>query len=408
MLFFFQKNLLIVLALGFLSGLPLALTASNLSVFLQDSGISIAAIGAFTLVGLPYSFKFLWAPVFDNLYIPLLTKRFGKRRAQLLFMGFFVALATFLLGSTNPVSSMSYTIVFALLLAFCSSTMDIIVDAMRIEILQADEQAAGSSMIIGGYRLGMILTSAYGLYLSQTVNWSAVYTLFSVVIMITTVLIVFFYPSLQYKKHSYGDYKKVLITVFWHPFRDILVRKNIFFIAIFIVFYKFSDAFLMSLTTPFFLDIGYSKDQVVVIVKTYGVLATIVGAFIGGYIGKKIRFEIFVVFGLLLQMVSNLTYLLIVYNDVDTGVLSIVITVENLCSGLSTAALVAYISRLCNLEFTASQYAVLSALSSFGRTSLSSGSGVIVQLYGWPIFIIISALCSLPALLVYRRALKDL
>lgn len=408
MFVYLRRNVLIVLCLGILSGIPLALTSSVLSAMLTQYGIDIKTIGLFAIVGLPYSFKFLWAPLLDNMKVPYLSGCLGRRRAQLVLISSLLAIAIAMLGQTSPQNYILYTALAALVVAFMSASQDIVIDALRIEMLQDDEQAAGASMIVNGYRLGMIVSSAGSLYLAHFNSWPITYLGMALILSIAALISIVLYKESPYiaTVKKYKSWGENFIHSFIDPLKDIYSRTRFWYVLLFIVFFKLSDALIMSLTTPFLLHVGFDLLDIANVSKTFGIMATIAGGLVGGYIGNKLNPLNFIRISLILEMVSNLSYLLLIYTGPEIQSLFVVVSIENICSGISTAALVAYMSQICNKNFPASQYAALSAFASLGRTFISGFSGFIVEAFTWSIFFFISAAASLPALLLSKKALK--
>ncbi|MDF3048026.1 MAG: transporter protein [Candidatus Midichloriaceae bacterium] len=388
-----------------LSGLPLALTASTLSVLLRERGVDLATIGVFAMVGLPHTLKFLWAPILDNLKIYFLSEKLGRRRAQLLLISTLLYLSLAILGlSVN--AEVQYIAVASIIIAFLSASQDTIIDAMRIEMLDDSEQAAGSSSATTGYRMAMIISSAGALSIAHFLGWELSYlSMAAIGFMLLAICVVFYQdivaPIAYDTKLTFIEH---FINTFSKPFIEIYNRTNFFHVIMFVVFFKMSDALILSLNSAFLLDVGFSKLDIAWAVKSFGMAATIIGALVGGYVATKINLKTFVVLGIILQMVSNLSYLLLVDTDGNISKLLLVTTIEYSCSGISTAALVAYISTLCNKQFTASQYSLLSAIASFARTTVAGSAGFMVESIGWSAFFIATALASLPSLLLVGKA----
>jgi PAT family beta-lactamase induction signal transducer AmpG len=208
-------------------------------------------------------------------------------------------------------------------------------------------------------------------------------------------------PEFEYKKRAWDEQIKVM---FWDPMADFIAKPYFGWILVFVISFKLSDALLLSLITPFLLDIGFDKLEIAQVVKGYGVAASIVGSLIGGYLSAKMPMRGFLVTGLLLQMLSNLFYIPVYISGHNIQVLVFATTVEYVCSGISAVALVAYISTLCSHKFTATQYAFFSAVATFGRTTLSSGSGFLVEAFGWIVFFLITVCASIPAFLLVNKA----
>ncbi|MDJ1288034.1 MAG: MFS transporter [Candidatus Midichloria mitochondrii] len=409
---YFKPKVLVIVMLGVASGLPLSLSASTLSAMLMDTGIGIAKIAIFGLASTPYAFKYLWSPLVDNLSLPILSKVLGRRTAWLLltqillfftitFVGFYAAQAPnlFILGAG----------VFCI--AFLSATQDIIIDAYRIEILTDEEQGSGAAAVTFGYRIGMLISSAGSLFIAEYLNWAIAYSSVAL-FLIPGALAALAYgePSLLRRSRKvYSNFIAWLRHSFADPFIEFIKQRNWFVIICLVLLYKLSDAYIGMLTTPFLMDIGFSRVEIASIIKLYGFLTTIVGMFIGGYlIAKYQNMGFILVLGLILQCVSNLVFVVQASYGNDPSVLIAVISVENFCSGLSNASLVAYISTVVKKEFAATHYAILSSLAVVGRTVISSSAGFVVSILGWINFFYFSALLSLPAFiclyyLYYRK-----
>ncbi len=406
MLFYLRKNLLLVFFLGILSGLPLALTASTLSILLRERGFDLATIGAFAMISIPHILKFLWSPLLDNLRIPFLSAKLGRRRAQLSVVGGLLAITILILSGIATTGEIASIAAISVLLAFLSASQDVIIDAMRIELLPIQEQAAGSSMATTGYRVAMIISSSGALSIAHFISWEAAYISMAILsLLILLGCVVFYQEPLNFKKIEDGkSFIAHLASSFVRPLMDIYKRTNFYHMLLFVIFFKMSDALIMALTSPFLLDIGFSKFDIAWVVKSFGMGATIVGALVGGYLANRVGLKKFVVVGLVLQMLSNLSYLMLLSSGSNMTILFIVTTIEYSCSGISTTALVAYISMLCNRQFTASQYALLSALASFARTTVAGTTGLMVEAFGWAVFFVITAIASMPALFLVNKA----
>lgn len=405
MFVYLRKNLLLAFCLGILSGLPLALVASTLSILLRERGVDLSTIGMFAMVSLPYAFKFLWSPILDNLQIYKLSSILGRRRAQLLVVSSLLAVVITALGFIAPAYDVQYVAIAAIILAFLSASQDIVIDAMRIEMLTVDEQAAGSSMATTGYRVAMIISSAGALSIAHFLDWQfAYFGMAALSALLLAVCVAFYKETLGLFTPKKASFIQHFTSTFTLPFIEIYKRTNFFHMILFVIFFKMSDALIMALTSPFLLDMGYSKLDIAAVVKSFGMAATIIGSLVGGYIAVRIGLKKFVILGLILQMISNLSYLLLLQTPGNMPMLFLVTTIEYSCSGISAAALVAYISILCNRQFTASQYALLSAFAVFARTTVAGTSGLMVEQFGWAIFFLITAVASLPSLLLINKA----
>ncbi len=396
-----DKKLLVIMLLGFSSGLPLLLTLSTLSVWLVEIGITKTTIGFFALVGLPYSFKFLWAPFMDNLKIPFFTNYFGRRRSWILLTQVLLILSLIFLGHSDPSIDPKLTALAALLVAFFSASQDIVIDAFRVESLEKKFYGAGAAMIVFGYRIGMLSAGAGALYLASFYQWSVVYILMSLQILIGSFAIL---VSREPEQGSLINIEKKKDILIWFedsvidPFRDFMKKGNWVIILLFVVLYKFGDALVSVVANPFYIEMGFSKIEIANVSKIFGLAATLTGAFIGGIIVTQSGiFKSLLLCGIL-QMLSNLFYAIQAYIGDNIGFLIVTIGFMDLASGMGTAAFIAYLSSLCNIRYTATQYALLSALASVGRTFLSSPGGYLVDTVNWIPFFIFTSIAAIPGI----------
>lgn len=417
---YLHPRLLAILALGFASGLPLALTASTLSIWLTEAGVDKAAIGLFAAVATPYAFKFLWSPLVDGLRIPLLSRLLGQRRAWLILTELLLMAALVALGFADPAHAPGLTALLALLVATLSATQDIVIDAYRVELLKPEQQGEGAAMIVLGYRLGMIISSAGALFLASYGGWTFTYCAMALLVPLGAAAAMLAgepeaVVSSEWRVASETSRHSLLTTRhFSHwlrehviaPFADFMMRPQWALLLLFILLYKFGDAFMGVMTGPFLIETGFTKTQIAAIVKLYGVIATILGSFIGGVLVHKMGLMRALWIGGLLQMASNLMFVVQARAGADAGLLGLTITLENLSGGVGSAAFVAYLSSLCNLRFTATQYALLSSLASAGRTWLSTPSGWAAKALGWEGFFLLSAALAVPGLAVLAKIAK--
>lgn len=368
---------------------------------LKDFDVDITLIGLFGLVGIPSSFKYLWSPLVDNIKLPVL-HRLGRRKSWLLLIQGILATNILAISLFNPQEHIWTIALLAVSLSFLSATQDIVIDALRIEILEKLQQGAGASTVILGYRLGMIASTAGALYVAHFVGWEAAYISMAMLVILCMVLCLFFVkePGVKLQEAREKNFIKWVESAYLNPLREFVTKPRWGYIIGFVMFYKLSDAFIGSLTSPFLLEVGYSKIDIANIVKLYGMIATIVGGLIGGFILERISITKGLILGLFVQMFSNLAFILLLHTGATTTALSIVISIENFCSGIGTAALVAYISNLCNVRYTATQYALLSSIATLGRALFSGASGYVAKAIGWQNFFIFSAMISIPAFLL--------
>lgn len=405
-----EPRLVAVLLMGFSSGLPLALTGATLSFWLAEIGVSLTTIGFFSLVGISYNFKFVWSPLIDRLPIPLLTARLGRRRGWALAIQIPLALAILALGLTDPRVGPAMTAAAAVIVAFLSASQDIVIDAYRIELLRPEEQGAGAAATQWGYRFGMLAAGAGALYSAAVGGWSFAYGLMAA-LMLVGIVTVWLTPepeglgSLEPLPGATGAerLRAWLRRAVLAPFIDLHRRAGtgvLIAILLFIIFYKFGEALAGTMATPLYVSLGFAKVEVASIGKIYGLLATLAGLALGSLVVTRIGvFSALLVCGIL-QMLSNLMYVVQTWAGHDLVALSLTIGIENLTNGMGSAAFVTYLSGLCSVAFTATQYALLSSLAGVGRTILSAWGGKLASVLGWtPFFLLSTALC-VPGLLL--------
>ena len=396
---YFQPRLLAVLVLGFVSGLPLALSASTLSVWLAESGVSLAAIGLFAAVGTPYTLKFLWSPLVDGLPIAFLSRWLGKRRAWLLATQLLLMASLIALGFSNPTENPWQVALFAFLVAIFSATQDIVIDAYRVEILKLEEQGAGAAMSVLGYRLGMIVSAAGALYLATYFGWAITYCVMAALLPLGMLAALWAgEPNHnENRQPTTGNWLREHIV---KPFTDFMQREYWLQILLFILLYKLGDAFLGVMTNPFLIQIGFEKAQIATVVKLYGVIATIAGSFIGGVLVARMGISKTLWICGIGHALTNLMFVAQARVGADVGFLAFSISLENISGGMGTAAFVAFIGSLVNKQFTATQYALLSSFSAFGRTWLSTPAGWFAEKLGWEAFFVLAVLLAAPSLVI--------
>jgi PAT family beta-lactamase induction signal transducer AmpG len=395
---FRSRKIGLLLLLGFASGLPLALTAGTLQAWLAAANVDIVAIGWFALVGQPYTYKFLWAPVMDRYALPFL----GRRRGWLLVTQLLLAAAIAFMGTLTPADSAWLLGGTALSVAFLSASQDIVFDALRADWLEREERGAGAAVSVFGYRIAMLVSGAGALILAdQWLGWQATYWLMAALMgvgMLATWLVVEPEPK--------GAAPKTLDDAVVKPFAEFFSRQGAVALLLLVVLYKLGDAFAGNLTTTFLLrGPGFSLTEIGAINKGFGLAATIVGALAGGALMAKMRlYRALLIFGLL-QALTNLGFMLLAASGKSYALMITVIGLENLCGGMGTAAYVALLMALCDRRFSATQYALLSALSAVGRVYVGPAAGYLVAGFGWQLFFLFTFFIALPglALLVWMR-----
>ncbi len=398
---YLDRRVLVIILLGFSSGLPLALTASTLFTWMRDVGIDLKTIGLFALVATPYTFKFLWSPFVDHYKLPLLYKWLGRRRSWILLTQLVLIALTASFATIDPLADIETVVWLALALAFTSATQDIAVDAYRVEILKDHEQGLGAAAVQYGYRAGMYITGGVTLFLAEFVGWHTAYLLilpwFGLAILATLFMKE---PKETRKKQTSTTLTQTVKKAVLDPFANFMQRESWLVLLVFIVLFKFGDALAGVMTNPFLIDLGFTKAQIGFYVKTIGPIPTYIGIFLGGVMAYQMGIWRALWICGILQMLSNLMFVAQAYVGADPGVLIMTVAIENLAGGMGSAAFVAFLSMLCHREFTATQYALLSSLAVTGRTVLSSSSGYLADALGWLSFFALTALAALPGLLL--------
>ncbi|MBC7540373.1 MAG: AmpG family muropeptide MFS transporter [Bacteriovorax sp.] len=386
--------MLVVLILGFASGLPLGLTAGTLQAWMKTANVDIGTIGLFSLVGLPYSLKFIWSPIMDRYIPPLL----GRRRGWIFLTQIGLVITIAALGFCNPQLTPKYMAFFAVCVAFFSASQDIAIDAYRIEVLDENELGAGASVNVMGYRIAMIVSSALALILSDHIPWSSVY-----LIMAACMLIGIFASVLGPEPKNTEAPPKTLSEAVYKPFTEFFSRAGAVEMLIFILIYKMDVAFAMAITTPFMMDLGFTKTDIGAVLKGVGMFSTIGGTLMGGALLSKwgIKKSLWC-FGII-QALSGFSFFMLAKLGHNYPMMVTAVCVENICSGLATAAFTAFMMNICDKRYTATQFALLTSFMAITRTLVQAPSGFIMKSVGWEMYFIISILISIPGLFLLTR-----
>ncbi|MDA7841679.1 AmpG family muropeptide MFS transporter [Gammaproteobacteria bacterium] len=402
---YLEKKMLITLGMGFVSGVPLLLTITLLQAWLTDEGVSKSTIGLFALVGVPYSLKFLWAPIFDRYVI----SKLGRRRGWILITQVLLIFSIIGLGMTNPAMNAANVALLAIFVTFFSASQDIVIDAYRRESLSDNEQVLGASSYVLGYRIGMLSAGAGGLILADLMSYQFVYLIMALV-MIGGVLITLIAdePVNFSEPSTFLDAVRNPFVEFFKRHGD-SINNNIsipILILLFILLYKVGDTMAHSLSTNFYLEMGYTKTEIGTVVKVFGLIATLVGAFIGGLLSIKIGlYKSLVSFGIF-QAIATLGFAILAVSTKSLMLLASVITLENLAAGMGYTAYLAFIANMTNKQFTATQFALMTAIMSLPRTLFSGSSGFLVEILGWEYYFIFCSLIAFPALIILRNLRK--
>jgi MFS transporter, PAT family, beta-lactamase induction signal transducer AmpG len=389
----FSRRMLVSFVMGFSCGLPLLLTITLLQAWMKEEGVDLTVIGMMALVGVPYTVKFLWAPFFDR-YVP---RFLGRRRGWLVVVQIALTIAIAALGLTSPRFNPWMMAFVAFLVTFFSASQDIVVDAYRREDLADEELGLGSSLYVNGYRTGMLLASGGGLILSDHIPFSMVYLVMALCMLpgiVTTLLT---------PEPAMTDAPKTFREAVAGPLIDYFTREHAVLILAFILLYKIGDTMAGALTTPFYLEMGFSKTEIGAVVKIFGFWATVAGALLGGVLMLRLGINRALwVFGVL-QAVSTAGFAVLARIGYSLPALSGVIAFENLTAGMGTAAYVAFMASITNKKFTATQYALLSSLMGIPRVIASAPTGFLVKHLGWESFFIACVVIAIPGLLLLLK-----
>jgi len=396
-----DRRMAVIFCLGFSSGLPLALTLGTLAIWLSRAGVDKTTIGLFSAVTLPYFFKFAWAPLIDHIRLPLLTRALGRRRgwAALTQIALMCTIAG--MGGVDPAANPGLLAVLALAVAFCSASQDVVIDAYRVEILEENKLGAGAAAVVFGYRVGLLASGAGALYLAESIDWGLVYLIMAALVVVGLIT-VFLAPEPKGPKttpagQGIGYWMREAVIA---PFAEFSRRPAWVVILLFVVFYKFGDSLAGVMTGPFMVELGFTNAEIANVGKIYGFAATLAGLAIGGVLIARAGIIGSLWVCGILQLGSNLLFAVQATVGHDNAMLAVVIGAENLAGGMGTAAFVAYLSSLCNISYTATQYALLSALMAGGRTFLATPSGYFAEVLGWIPFFVMTAGAAVPGLLL--------
>ena len=401
---YFERRLITIMVMGFASGLPFLLTAATLSAWLSQAGVTRTVIGLMSWATSVYALKFLWAPIVDRTPLPLLTKIFGQRRSWMLIAQGVCIIAIVGLGTSDPAANLTLTIMWTAILAFASATQDVVIDAYRIEYLEDSQFGAGAAMTTFGYRIGVLAAGGGALILADSYSWTIAYMAMAALMVIGVAAVLFSpepeNPAGSAVNKSYTDWIKSAVIA---PFREFLSRPGALATLAFIMLYKYGDALWASMANPFYLETGFTLSEVGIIAKSYGVGMTIFGSFVGGAL--IVRFDLYTTlfWGGVAMALSNLLLAVLALIGPSVLALTVVISVENFSNGVGGVAFIAYMSSLCNLAYTATQYALMTSFMAFTRTILASGGGWLADQIDWFNFFVLTTFACIPGmvLLVY-------
>ena len=405
-------------ALGFSAGLPLLLVLGTLSFRLREAGIDRTTIGYLSWVGLAYGFKWCWAPLVDRLPIPLLTRALGRRRSWLLLSQGAIVVGLVGMALVDPRAGLDAVVWCALVVAFASATQDIALDAFRIESADTQRQGALAATYQTGYRLAMIWAGAGVLWLAaraevagggyQQAAWSTAYLVMAGSMVVGVLTVLFSREPARVELPPARNFQEWLRTALVEPFADFLRRygKHAVLVLALIGVYRISDVVMGIMANPFYVDMGYTKDQVAAVSKVYGVIMTLLGAFIGGALSMRLGVMRVLMLGALLSAASNLLFAWLAGHTASLPALIMVISADNLSAGVASAAFIAFLSGLTNVSYSATQYALFSSMMLLAPKWVAGYSGAFVDSFGYMPFFIGTALLGVPVLLLIWLATR--
>ncbi|MDR3567601.1 MAG: AmpG family muropeptide MFS transporter [Syntrophobacteraceae bacterium] len=389
-----NRRVLCLVGLGFSSGLPLALTASTLQAWLVTEKVNLGVIGMFSLVGLPYALKVFWSPFLDRFTPPWL----GRRRGWIVSIQVLLALSIFLLGRCHPVSLPFLVAFAAMVTAFLSASQDIVIDAYRTDVLRKNELGPGAAAGAVGYRLAMLVSGAAALILSDHMPWRSVYCVMAAVMLMSTCF-TFLAPEPEVRVEPPKSLKEAV----WGPLLSYFKRSGAVEMLFFILIYKLGNVMAGAMTMPFLLNIGFSRSDVGMVNKVFGLISTIVGTLVGGTIISEIGINRSLwVFGCA-QGLSNFSLAALSIIGKSFPALMVAIGIENICGGMGDAAFTAFLMSLCDKRFTATQYALLTSFMAVGRVVAGAPMGAAAQALGWTGFFSLSVFAAIPGLVLLTR-----
>ena len=424
---YLEKRVAILFFLGFSSGLPILLVFSTLSFWLREANVSRASIGFFSWIALAYAFKWIWSPFVDRLSIPLLTKLLGRRRSWLLLSQTAITLSLIGMAHSDPQQNLALFAICAIIVAYSSATQDIVIDAFRIESAPEKLQAAMAAAYMTGYRLAMIMAGAGSLAIAawasdsdayQLSAWSTSYWVMAAC-MGVGIITTFVCDEPDYQpKHTVNDQKitaklknhhlpaSIAHFLAWlevaviEPFSDFFKRygKHALLILLLIGTYRISDIVMGIMANPFYVDMGYTKGEVAAISKVFGVIMTLLGAGLGGILLTRYSTYTILFLGAFLVVITNLIFAVLAFVGKDLLLLTAIISMDNISGGIATTAFITYISKLTNIEFSATQYALFSSMMLLFPKFIAGFSGVYVDSFGYVNFFISSALIGIPVM----------
>ncbi|WPY00664.1 Putative AmpG family muropeptide MFS transporter [Candidatus Trichorickettsia mobilis] len=389
-----------IFILGIISGMPLAIIGTMIVTWLTESDVTLEIITTFAIARLPYSLKPLWSPIIDYCSIPFLSK-FGRRASWMICCSSLIACILYSMSILSPNADLSLLYILTICLGTLSATFDISFDAFRIEKLEQQMQGVGAACAVFGYRIGLLITGGGALYLAHiNDSWPNTLLLVAGIFVLSTIFIFFIDEAQSNFKVDIDISWRNLQILITKPFMDFLSREGAIAILLVVIFFKLGDAMLGVVSMPFYLELGFSKQQIAVAVKIYGFIATILGTYAGGLVIYKIGYFRGLIISGIIQSITHLAFVWLNHQGTDFSALFIAISIENFAGGMGSSALVAYLSILCNKKYSATQYALFSSAASLFNNTVTIYGGTLVRQLGWDYYFIFTIILAIPAILL--------
>ena len=409
---FFKPKLLIILALGFCSGLPFGMLIDPLSYWLREADISRSTIGLLSWITLMFTFKALWSPFVDRIKLPFLSL-LGQRKSWLVLSQSLVVISIFGMSFSDPTNSLMVLVAFALSVSFFAATQDICIDAMRVELVLDHEQGEAASMYQGGWRIAFLVSQVVTFFIASYYDWSAAYFSIGILMGMLVLFSIFVIPEPKRPDSDLPGIERNPLKSFKNLYlshlKDLFERyfdNNILLVFLLIIFYRFSDIVLGPMAMPFYVDTGFSKEEVAIVTNAFGIAMTMAGVFVGGLLIYRYNLMAVVFLGALLVMLTNVAFAWLDTIGHNVSALTVTITLDNFSQGVASTALIALLSGLTNRSFTATQYAALFLLATFPATIIKGFSGFFVDSFGYFNFFLYAAALGLPAAVISFVLLK--
>jgi PAT family beta-lactamase induction signal transducer AmpG len=392
--------------MGFISGMTLLLSGNTLNFWLAEYGIDKRSIGMFALISLPYAINFIWSPIVDHFKIPILSKFLGNRFSWLVAIQLSLSYFVYMLGSTNPKENLELFAIFGLSVAFLSSTQDVILGAIKSEIIPSEKQGMVSGIYIFGYRIGMLLGSSGAIYVSTFASWEEIYKIFALIIMYFPIILYiaihkYIHKNIATNKNNPAVY---MGANFWKKaLKEVGSMGLVITILIFLILYRLPDNFIGAMINPFLIETGFEALQIATVGKFLGIITAIIGGMFASYIMGKIKIiDALFYFGIL-HALSHLLFIL--QNQIGDNIycLFLVIGTESITGGMVMAAYIGFITSLCRGKYRATQYAFFSSMMGISRSILPSISGFIVSDFGWNKFFLFVTIITIPPIWMSRK-----